>query len=86
MIASGVVAAFWLFLSLAPARAADLAPGPKLSALIVDGMNNHDWERATRILESILTKSGRFTVDVATSPPAGTRRALAGVEARVRAV
>jgi type 1 glutamine amidotransferase len=41
---------------------------PKRSVLIVDGMNNHDWERATRILKSILLDSGRFTVDVATSP------------------
>ncbi|MDR3633213.1 MAG: ThuA domain-containing protein [Isosphaeraceae bacterium] len=53
-----------------PGLAADLPPR-KLSALIVDGMNNHDWERSTRILASILRESGRFTVDVATSPPAG---------------
>ena len=43
---------------------------PKRSVLIVDGMNNHDWERATRILKEILLESGRFTVDVSTSPPA----------------
>jgi Trehalose utilisation len=46
------------------------APQPKLSVLIVDGMNNHDWERATRILKAILLDSSRFTVDVSTSPPA----------------
>jgi type 1 glutamine amidotransferase len=49
---------------------ADAPPEPKLSVLIVDGMNNHDWERATRILKAILLDSGRFTVNVATSPPA----------------
>jgi type 1 glutamine amidotransferase len=54
---------------LGPARAVEL-PAKTLSILIVDGMNNHDWERATRILRSILLASGRFAVDVATSPPA----------------
>ena len=41
----------------------------KISVLIVDGMNNHDWARNTRILKEILEESGRFTVDVSTSPP-----------------
>jgi type 1 glutamine amidotransferase len=61
------VAAAWL----AASGESGAAPEPKLSVLIVDGMNNHDWARATRILKSILLDSGRFTVDVATSPPAG---------------
>ncbi len=43
---------------------------PRLSLLIVDGMNNHDWPRATRILKGVLESSGRFTVDVSTSPTA----------------
>ena len=55
-------------------------PQPKLSVLIVDGMNNHDWERATRILKAILLDSGRFKVDVSTSPPANDPPAC-GVEA-----
>lgn len=42
----------------------------KLSALIVDGMNNHDWPRATRILRQVLKDSGRFDVTVSTTPPA----------------
>ena len=37
---------------------ADVPPQPKRSVLIVDGVNNHDWERATRILKSILLDSG----------------------------
>jgi hypothetical protein len=55
-----------------PVQASTTIPGaePKLAVLIVDGINNHDWERATRILKAILVDSGRFTVDVATSPPA----------------
>ena len=41
---------------------ADVPRQPKQSVIIVDGVNNHDWERATRILKSILMSSGRFTV------------------------
>ena len=48
----------------------DAAPPPKLSLLIVDGMNNHDWPRATGILKETLTSSSRFVVDVSTSPAA----------------
>ena len=54
--------------SQSPATRPDVQP--KLSALIVDGVNNHDWDRATRVLKSILLDSGRFTVDVTTCPPA----------------
>jgi hypothetical protein len=46
----------------------------KLSVLIVDGVNNHDWETATRELKAILLATGRFRVDVATSPTAQTSR------------
>ena len=42
----------------------------KISILIVDGMNNHDWQRGTKILKSIYETSGRFDVSVSTSPPA----------------
>src|SRR5260370_42265225 len=44
------------------------AAGPKLSALVIDGMNNHDWAAGTRAIQTILEGSGRFTVDVATYP------------------
>ena len=37
--------------------------------LIVDGQNNHNWKGTTPILKDFLGKSGRFTVDVATTPP-----------------
>lgn len=46
----------------------------KLPLLIVDGMNNHDWPRATGILKDILEGSGQFRVDVATSPPASASK------------
>jgi uncharacterized protein len=52
-------------------RAQDTAESTdKLQALIVDGQNNHEWKVTTPILKRILEASGRFTVDVATSPPA----------------
>ncbi len=43
---------------------------PKLKVLIVDGINNHDWQRGTAIMKRILEVGGRFTVDVSTTPPA----------------
>lgn len=41
---------------------------PKLSAVIVDGVNNHDWAAATTAIKTILETSGRFTVTVSTYP------------------
>ncbi len=43
--------------------------GP-LRVLIIDGQNNHDWKTTTPLLKQALESSRRFTVDVATSPPA----------------
>jgi uncharacterized protein len=42
-----------------------------LRVLIVDGQNNHDWERTTPYLKSMLEQTGRFSVFVATTPPPG---------------
>src|SRR4051794_9437644 len=56
--------AFLLLAGLLPARAADR----KLSALVIDGMNNHDWAAGTRAIQSILEGTGRFRVDVCTWP------------------
>jgi hypothetical protein len=47
------------------------APAKKISVLIVDGMNNHDWQRGTRLMKAILENSGLFSVDVSTSPTNG---------------
>ena len=41
----------------------------KIPVLIVDGVNNHDWQTGTRELQTILGATGRFQVDVSTSPP-----------------
>jgi uncharacterized protein len=43
--------------------------------LIVDGQNNHDGPRATKILKEILEKDRRFHVDVSTTPPAKAQAA-----------
>lgn len=40
----------------------------KLSVLVVDGVNDHDWAAGTRAIQTILEGTGRFTVDVCTSP------------------
>ncbi len=63
---SGLALGALLSLGIQPAAAAD-----KLKALIVDGQNNHNWRATTPILQAALESSGRFTVDVATSPRQG---------------
>ncbi|GAB4139240.1 MAG: hypothetical protein Tsb009_08050 [Planctomycetaceae bacterium] len=40
----------------------------KLKVLIIDGQNNHNWRATTPVLRKFLTATGRFTVDVATTP------------------
>ncbi|MGE5607780.1 MAG: ThuA domain-containing protein [Bacillota bacterium] len=40
----------------------------KLRALLVDGQNNHNWKATSPLLKQALEVSGRFTVDVATTP------------------
>jgi type 1 glutamine amidotransferase len=46
-------------------------PVGKLKVLIVDGQNNHNWKATTPVMKRALDDSGRFSVDVATSPPKG---------------
>ncbi len=52
----------------APAQAAE-----PIRVLIVDGQNNHDWQRTTPYLKSILEKTGRFEVFVSTAPAKSPR-------------
>ncbi len=40
----------------------------KLRVLIVDGQNNHNWRIMTPPMKADLERSGRFTVDVVTTP------------------
>src|SRR3954468_3811008 len=46
------------------------AASGKLNVLIVDGQNNHAWATTTPLLRQILEQTGRFTVDVSTTPAA----------------
>jgi type 1 glutamine amidotransferase len=54
------------FAASRPASAAD-----KIKLLLIDGQNNHDWESTSPILKKTFEDSGRFAVDVVTSPPQG---------------
>ncbi|HUG90569.1 MAG TPA: ThuA domain-containing protein [Planctomycetaceae bacterium] len=51
-------------------RTAAAGEREKLKLLIIDGQNNHDWKATTPVLRGFLERAGRFTVDVATTPPA----------------
>jgi len=46
--------------------------GEKLTALIIDGQNNHKWQKTTPVLRAILEQTGRFTVNVATANDPGS--------------
>jgi len=48
------------------------APPTKYAALIVDGQSNHRiWPTTSQYLKTYLEETGMFTVDIATTPPAG---------------
>ncbi|MCF7976325.1 MAG: ThuA domain-containing protein [Phycisphaerae bacterium] len=49
-------------------NSAPLLAADPLKVLIVDGQNNHDWAGTTPVIKKILEDTGKFTVDVATSP------------------
>jgi len=40
----------------------------KLKVLIIDGQNNHKWRKTTPVLKHSLESSGRFMVEISTSP------------------
>lgn len=42
--------------------------GKVYKVLLIDGQNNHKWQVTTPVLEHALESSGRFEVDVSTSP------------------
>lgn len=46
----------------------------KLRVLIVDGINNHDWQAGTQGIRSTLAATGLFEVEVSTTPPADAPR------------
>lgn len=51
------------------ASAADgAAATDRIRVLIIDGVNNHDWESTTAATRATLEQTGRFAVEVSTSP------------------
>jgi uncharacterized protein len=62
-----------LFASLISTSSAD---EKKLRVLLIDGQNNHQWQKTTPILQKHLEACGKFTVTVATSPAKGMKDAM----------
>jgi hypothetical protein len=50
------------------------ASAAKIPLLLIDGQNNHNWQATTPILKDYLVGTGKFEVDVVSTPP---RNALA---------
>ena len=60
-----------LFTVIAVASSAGMFGADRISALIIDGQNNHDWKLTTPYLRAILENTGIFKVEVLTSPASG---------------
>ena len=43
----------------------------KLSILLIDGQNNHNWRATSPVLKAGLEKTGRYKVEISTSPQKG---------------
>lgn len=65
---AGLLIAF-VSASFAGRTAAGEKSGPKLKVMLVDGQNNHQWQKTTPVLKRFLERTGRFAVTVVTSPP-----------------
>jgi type 1 glutamine amidotransferase len=55
---------------LALSLATQALAAEKVNVLIIDGQHNHNWRQTTPLIKEILTATGRFNVDVATTPAA----------------
>lgn len=69
-LVAALLAALLGMLTAPAAEAAD-----PIRVLIVDGQNNHDWERTTPYIKRFLEETGRFNVYVVTTPPKGAKPA-----------
>jgi uncharacterized protein len=49
--------------------AGNIMDSDQIKVLIVDGINNHDWQKMTRYHKTLLEQTGLFKVDVSTTPP-----------------
>ena len=59
----------WIGCSLLLAASVVVGGEGRLKVLLLDGRNNHEWEKTTPVLVQMLEATGRFTVDVHTAPP-----------------
>lgn len=62
-----------VLLSLLAVSSVQLTPlwaqqADKISVLLIDGQNNHNWKATTPLIQQVLEGCGRFDVDVATAP------------------
>lgn len=66
-----------LVLAALAAAVPGMASGPqeKVRILIIDGQNNHNYKAMTPFMKDQLEKTGRFAVDVSTTPPAAPKKA-----------
>lgn len=68
----GWLLSFGIFVTSLLLRSTVGAEEPQpLRVLIIDGQNNHNWQVTTPLILKILEATGRFHVDVATSPAKG---------------
>lgn len=68
LLAGLLVSTLWL-----GQAAKDDVAGNVQKVLLIDGQNNHKWQATTPVLKHALESSGRFTVDISTSPAKGAK-------------
>ena len=60
-----------LLLAFSTLAVTALPAADKLSVLLIDGQNNHNWRATSPVLKAGLEETGRYKVDVSTSPQKG---------------
>lgn len=64
---------FSLVVLISVAYSTGLSAEEKIKILLIDGQNNHSWQTTSPVMEAIYEDSGRFSVDVSTSPPSAPK-------------
>ncbi len=73
MSPSILIMKFPVFLFFSLALAFQAAGADKLRLLLIDGQNNHKWTETSPLFVAIFEQSGRFNVEITTTPPAPPR-------------
>jgi type 1 glutamine amidotransferase len=81
LLAVSLVGLVLALVSIAPAaekaaaeKAAPAAAAAPINVLIIDGQNFHKWAETSPIIKEMLEKTGKFKVDILTSPPKGAAK------------